>query len=276
MSFANWLRMFGMRVLQGTFVVLSVYLLIATIDLLFGTSLVFLIWQWLGKVWLYVAKWLQYLGKFALRWFPGVAKRFAVRRGIIGFSKIGTTVVLAFMFYLIGGHRYRSLARWFEGSKATLITLLVRIWSVELWFFPRWLRACVFVVAVVASIIAFAQIQEWAEARNSPALYGIDPWSFTFGLVASFFLTKLPLIGFDHFLSQIFKPLRHHYRRFIRRKGVWYTALNWLIALRPARRRAELERKRFMRRWHEAEMRRVRAQRVASDDSTAPRAMSSE
>jgi hypothetical protein len=128
-------------------------------------------------------------------------------------------------------------------------------WRVELWFFPRWLRAGVFIAATVASVFTFAEIQAWAETRNSPTIYGIDPWSFVFGLVASFFLTNLPLIGFDHFLAQVFRPLRHRYRRLVRRKGWGYTILNWLIALRPARRRAELERKRFMRRWHDAERR---------------------
>ncbi|MCB1510978.1 MAG: hypothetical protein KDJ36_08735 [Hyphomicrobiaceae bacterium] len=245
-----WLRLALVRVAVALFVAATAYVLIATVDVVFGTSLILLLWQWLAKFWLFVLKWLKFLARFGLRWLPNVAKRFVFRKGMSGISKIVTTGVLAGIFWVVGGERYRRYAELLNRSKSTTVRWLKAAWATELWFFPKWLRAVVFVVAAVACVIAFAQIQEWADNRNTPTFYGIDPWSFLFGLIASFFLTNLPLMGFDHFLNQIFRPLQRHYRRIIRRRGLLYVVLNWLMALRPARRRAELERKRFMRRWH--------------------------
>jgi hypothetical protein len=244
------LRVAIVRVLAFAVLAGAVYLAIATIDAVFGTSIVFVLWQWLARFWLYLLKWLKFLSRFMWRWLPGLFKRFLFRKSLSGFTKIATSGVLAFLFYLVGGRRYRTLTRLFDRSKSAATRLALNLWSTEIWFFPKWLRALVFVVATLACLIAFARIQEWAETRNSPTLFGIDLWSFTFGLVASFFLTNLPLMGFDHFLSHVFRPLRHCYRRLIRRRSWPFAILNWLIALRPARRYAELERKRFMRRRH--------------------------
>lgn len=264
MSYLIWFRLAAVRLLIASFIVAALYLLIATIDLMFGTSIIFVIWQWLGKLWLWLGKWVQYLSRFLVRWLPGLAKRFVFRKSLSGVSKIFTSLALAVLFYVLGGERYRAMVRWLERSKSATVQAALAAWRVELWFFPRWLRAGVFIAATVASVFTFAEIQAWAETRNSPTIYGIDPWSFVFGLVASFFLTNLPLIGFDHFLSHVFKPLQHRYRRIIRRKGVWITILNWLVGLRPARRRAELERKRFMRRWHAQSSRATRPRDVPS------------
>lgn len=244
------IRLALLRVLVVVLLAGMAYGLIATVDVLFGTTFIAVLWQWLWRLWLFVLKWLRFLSRFGLRWMPGLAKRFVFRKGLSGISKLANTAFLALLFAALGGERYRRLARWAARSKSTVVRVAVRAWTTELWFFPRWLRACVFIIATIATIIAFAKIQEWAEKTNKPMLFGIDLWSFVFGFVASFVLTNLPLIGFDHFLRIIFRPLQHRYRRFIRRKGLIYVVLNWLIALRPARRRAELERKRLMRRWH--------------------------
>jgi hypothetical protein len=107
----------------------------------------------------------------------------------------------------------------------------------------------VFVIALVLVIIGFVEVQAWANRRNSPTILGIDLWSLTFGFIASFFLTKLPLIGFDHFISFIFRPLQKYFRRTVRKRGGVYILLNWALALRPLRRRAERERILYMRRW---------------------------
>jgi hypothetical protein len=244
------LRVLIVRVLAFAVVVGAAYLMIATVDAVFGTSVIFVIWQWLARFWLYLLKWFKVLSRFMWRWIPGLFKRFLFRKSLSGFTKIATSAILAFVFYLIGGRRYRRLEQLLNRSRSSTVRFAQLIWSTEIWFFPKWLRALTFVVASIGCLVLFARIQEWADARNSPTLLGIDPWSFTFGLVASFFLTHLPLMGFDHFLNQIFRPLRHRYQRLIRRRGWPYRILNWLLALRPARRYAELERKRFMRRWH--------------------------
>lgn len=266
-----WFRLAIARVALAAFVAVCAYLALAAIDVLFGTTLIFALWQWLATLWLFLLKWLKFLARFGLRWLPNAAKRFVVRKGLSGISKIATTFVLAGLFWMLGGDRYRRYAVWVNRSKSATIQLLKAIWATELWFFPKWLRAVVFIIAVVVTLIVFAQIQEWAESRHAPSFYGIDPWSFLFGLVASFFLTNLPLIGFDHFLSQIFRPLQRHYRRLIRRRGVMYAALNWLMALRPARRRAELERKRFMRRWHANDRARRLRHNAGHPNTEAPR-----
>lgn len=266
-----WIRLAIARFMLAVFVAVCAYLVIATIDVLFGTTLILALWQWAAKLWLFILKWLKFLARFGLRWLPNAAKRFVFRKGMSGISKIATTAVLAGLFWMLGGDRYRRYAVWVNRSKSATVQILKAIWATELWFFPKWLRAVVFIVAVVVTLIVFAQIQEWAETHHAPTFYGIDPWSFLFGLVASFFLTNLPLMGFDHFLSQIFRPLQRHYRGIIRRRGAIYVVLNWLMALRPARRRAELERKRFMRRWHAKELARRRQQQAARrGDVAAP------
>lgn len=270
MPILPWLRVTIVRVLAFAFLVGVVYLAIFSIDALFGTSIIFVIWQWLARFWLYLLKWFKFLSRFMWRWLPGLFKRFLFRKSLTGFTKIATSGALAFVFYLIGGRRYRQLTEAFERSKSAATRIAVQLWSTEIWFFPKWLRALVFVVATLACLMAFAHIQEWAEARNSPTFLGIDPWSFTFGLIASFFLTNLPLMGFDHFLSHVFRPLRHRYRRFVRRRGWLYTVANWLIALRPARRYAELERKRFMRRWHRLNAARDAMSGPGSEAKAAP------
>jgi len=242
-------RLVFVRLLAISFLLVVAYAGLAAIDFLFGTSAIVVIWQWLGKFWLFVLKWLKIMLRVILRWLPGVAKRFVFRKGMSGFSKIATTGLLALVFAWLGGDRYARLAKAIQRHKSGGVRLALLIWSAEVWFLPKWFRAGLFIAAVIASIFAFVGIQDWAEARNSPEFLGIDPWSFLFGLLASFVLTNLPLIGFDHFLAIIFRPLQHRYRRFIRRKGLGYVVVNWFIALRPARRWAELERKLFMRRW---------------------------
>lgn len=263
------IRVVLMRVFVIAIVLAAIYLGIATIDYLFGTNAIAVIWQWLARLWQLLLRWLQFAGRLLLRGMPGFLKRFIFRKGMSGIWNLLITGALAVLFAWLGGEKYETVLKRIEDDKKRIMEALLRLWNVEIRFLPRWLRAGIFIVTAVFCVLGFVEIQEWAENRNSPTILGIDPWSFLFGFVASFFLTKLPVIGFDHFVSFVFHPLQQRYRRFIRRKGPFFTILNWLLALRPARRRAELERKLFMRRWKHkhgnrsyAEVRRERRERA--------------
>jgi hypothetical protein len=229
----------------------AIYAGIATVDYFFGTNAIAVIWQWMARLWQILLRWLQFAGRLLLRGMPGFIKRFFFRRGMSGIWRLFTTGVLTLMFAMLGSEKYDAVLKRLEAQKKRTIAALLRLWNIEIWFLPKWVRAGIFIVAVVSCIFGFAEIQEWAEARNSPTVLGIDPWSFLFGFIASFFLTKLPVIGFDHFISFVFRPLQKHYRRLVRGKGTLVALFNWLLALRPVRRRAELERKLFMRRWRQ-------------------------
>ncbi|MGI9386607.1 MAG: hypothetical protein ACR2OX_04190 [Methyloligellaceae bacterium] len=243
------IRLILVRALVVVIAVAALYIGIAAIDYFLGTNAIAVIWQWLARLWQLVLRWLQFAGRLLLRGMPGFLKRFIFRKGMSGIWNLLTTGALALLFASLGGEKYDAVLKRVEAQKTQTVASLLRLWNLEIWFMPRWLRAGIFVAAVTLCIMGFVEIQEWAENRNSPTFLGIDPWSFLFGFVASFFLTKLPVIGFDHFVSVIFQPMQHRYRHLIRGKGPLIVILNWLLALRPIRRKAELERKRFMRRW---------------------------
>ena len=278
MTWIVFSKLIAIRVLVVLFVLLILGGGLALIDYLYGTKAIAILWQWVIRLGQFALNGLKVASRFLVRLFPGFLKRFFLRKSLSGVWRLIMTGVLTFLFAVLGGHAYHRLVSYFTRARDGTVGAIIRVWQAELWFFPRWMRACIFLIGVYFSVRYFIEIQQWAEENNSPSFLGIDPWSLIFGFAASFFLTSLPLIGFDHFVTVMFRPLQKYYRRFIRGPGIAPTTASWLLAFRPLRRRAELERIRYMRKWrHQSvtkqygppnEITQSRPQVMVSDDST--------
>lgn len=268
MTWIVFSKLIAIRVLVVLFALLLLGGGLALIDYLYGTKAIAVLWQWGLRLWQLALNSLKVASRFLIRLFPEFIKRFFLRKSLSGVWRLVMTGFLTILFAVLGGHTYHRLVNFCTRARDGTVGAAVSVWQAELWFFPRWIRACIFLVAVYFSVLYFIEIQRWAAANNSPSFLGIDPWSLLFGFAASFFLTSLPLIGFDQFVTVMFRPLQKYYRRFIRGRGFSPAVANWLLAFRPLRRRAELERIRYMRKWrHQSGT----GQQELTDDETSPR-----